>query len=623
MRRPLNWLVVVLSIVVVFVGMSLPGCGGGGGATSEDPPLASGMLRQVRDPAELEDALKRAINQTVAPGVPGGPIAMPGIPTGDFSGTYTVEAGVDELDVVRYDGTHLYVAPQYVDPSLDTAIRILRTDANSATAAQVGSIPLEDQQLVLGMYVADGHLFLVTSEAYFGPYGDVWTTVFVWAPSKFTVQVHDVRDPARPRKLMSATIDGVFVESRRIGDRVVLVSRHAPRAMLDETSLGNLARLPLAELLPAITIDGRTSPLLDPRRCYIANDERRNGYAVLTSITTFSLANLREPSSICYDEPSDGVYASHDALYVSEPRYGTGSSQLTRIHKFSLSGARAEYAGSVELPGTMWGGGQPDFRMQESAGLLRVITSEFTEDASDFQDHRLFVLREKAGERALEIVGRLPNETRPAEIGKPNEALYAVRFVGDRAYAVTFLRIDPLYVIDLSTPTDPRIAGELLIPGVSDFLHPVTEDLLLGLGMDGSHLKLELFDTSVLELPQSRGAITLGGISSGSPALWDRHAFTYLAGDDADRFALPAYVATERPGQAFSYVTSLHQFEVLGKHAPASAILREAGLVTPNQDALSGGLNRAFIHGDAVFFVRDVEVWGTFWSTPSQMNGPF
>ena len=77
MRRPLNWLVVVLSVVVVFVGMSLPGCGGGGGATGEDPPLASGMLRQVRDPAELEDALKRAITKTVAPGVPGGPSQFP------------------------------------------------------------------------------------------------------------------------------------------------------------------------------------------------------------------------------------------------------------------------------------------------------------------------------------------------------------------------------------------------------------------------------------------------------------------------------------------------------------------------------------------------------------------
>jgi uncharacterized secreted protein with C-terminal beta-propeller domain len=113
-----------------------------------------------------------------------------------------------------------------------------------------------------------------------------------------------------------------------------------------------------------------------------------------------------------------------------------------------------------------------------------------------------------------------------------------VRFVGDRAYAVTFQRIDPLYVIDLSTPTDPRIAGQLAIPGWSQLLHPVTNDLILGLGAEGSHFKLELFDTSVLEQPQSRGVITLGGVTSGSPALYDRHAFTYLAGPEkiASRF---------------------------------------------------------------------------------------
>ena len=238
MRRPLNWLVVVLSVVIVFVGMSLPGCGGGGGATGEDPPVVSGMLRQVRDAAELEDALKRAITQTVAPGVPEGPIAIPTVAAGDFSETYTVEAGVDELDVVRYDGTHLYVAPTFVDPvsrcrdphpahrcgqrhrhrgGLDPA----RRSATRAGHVRRGRSPVPGHQRSTTLVCT------ATSG----------TRCSSGAPSKVTVQVHDVRDPARPRKLMTATIDGVFVESRRIGDRVVLVSRHAPRAMLDEERL--------------------------------------------------------------------------------------------------------------------------------------------------------------------------------------------------------------------------------------------------------------------------------------------------------------------------------------------------------------------------------------------------
>ena len=627
MRRPLNWFVVVLSTIVLFVGLLLQGCGGSG--SSDDPgddPQVSGMLRPVHGADELESSLKQSLARIIAAGVPEGPIGLPAASVADFSNTYTVEAGVDELDFSRYDGRHLYVAPTLTGLSPPEAvIRILRPDPTSATATQVGSIPIDSSQTVVGMYVADDRLFLVSTEAYYGPFGDVWPAIFFWAPTRFTVQVHDVRDPAHPRRLLAATIDGVFVESRRIEDRVVIVSRHTPQAVLDPGQRARLALMPLRELMPGITIDGRRDTLVDPRLCYVGNDGSSDGYPVITSISTFSLSNPLNIDGICYDEPADGVYASTDALYVSEPRISTSISASTRIHKFTLRGARPDYSGSVEVPGAVWTGGQRDFRMDESEGLLRVLTTEPTGDAADFFDHRLFVLRQKSGQRALEIVGRLPSDSRPEEIGKPNETLFGVRFLEDRVYAVTFQRIDPLYVIDLSTPADPRIAGQLLLPGFMDFLHPVTDNLLLGLGRDGGHFKLELFDTSVLELPQSRGLITLGGVWSDSQALHDRHAFAYLAGPQTDRFAVPADINTGQPGTGFGFVTSLHQFEVVGKQSAASAVLREAGVVSPPSPALPNSWqpNRSFISGDAVYYVRDGRVWGTFWSAPSQVNGPF
>jgi hypothetical protein len=200
-----------------------------------------------------------------------------------------------------------------------------------------------------------------------------------------------------------------------------------------------------------------------------------------------------------------------------------------------------------------------------------------------------------------------------------------VRFAGDRAYAVTFRNVDPLYVLDLATPADPRIAGQLELPGFSEFLHPVTDDLLLGLGRDGVHVKLELFDTSVIELPQSRGVLTFSGTRSDSQALYDRHAFTYLAGPESDRLAMPVDVATGQPGIDWGVTTSLHQCEVIGKQAASGAVLREAGVVTPPNTGqpYNWQPNRSFISGDAVYYVRDGRVWGTFWSTPSQVNGPF
>jgi hypothetical protein len=621
-----------LSIAMsLAVGMTMTGCGGSGDDSvggPEDPidPLAeTGMLRAVRSAAELESSLRDALGDMVAAGIQDGPViatSAPGDAT-DFSATYTAEAGVDELDTTRYDGRYLYVANWSAGVSSAPGIRILRTDPATATAAQVGLITLEPSQYVQGMYVENGRLLVVTTEYYVGAWGDAWSLPMIWAPSRFTVQVHDVRDPGRPQRLMSATVDGGFVASRRSGDRVVLVSRHTPRVLLDPQQRRRLQSLPLGELLPSITVNGRTMPLVEPRHCYINNGEKR-GYAVITSITTMSLSNPARLATTCYDQESSGVYASRTALYVSQPVFTADAAEKTRIHKFSLDGERAQYAGSAEVPGAAWSGGQADFRMSESGDLLRVVTTEFTNDASDWFDYRLFVLRPKANERALEIVGRLPNDARPEEIGKPNESLFGVRFDGDRAYAVTFRRIDPMYVIDLTTPADPRIAGQLELPGVSDFLHPVSRDLLLGLGTDAGRFKLELFDTSVLEHPQSRGAIAVGESSSSSPALHDRHAFTYLPGGNVDRLAVPAVIYTQSNGSITGWTNELRQFEILGKQTPASASLQAAGAVSPPAAGEYGYTpERAFLDGDSVYYVREGKVWGSFWATPSQVNGPY
>jgi hypothetical protein len=117
----------------------------------------------------------------------------------------------------------------------------------------------------------------------------------------------------------------------------------------------------------------------------------------------------------------------------------------------------------------------------------------------------------------------------------------------------------------------------------------------------------------------------VGGTNSwsSSSALYDRHAFTYLAGTDADRFAVPAYVVTELPGSTTSYLTGLHQFEIVNKQSPSSASLQEAGVVATPGPGQEAALNRAFIDGDAVYFVRDAQVFGTYWNTPTQVNGPF
>lgn len=116
------------------------------------------------------------------------------------------------------------------------------------------------------------------------------------------------------------------------------------------------------------------------------------------------------------------------------------------------------------------------------------------------------------------------------------ERIYSARFIGDRAYLVTFVRIDPLFVIDLGDPRNPRVLGELKIPGVSDYLHPYDETHIIGVGRSAEDLgdfarfrglKLSLFDVSDVSSPKEVAKYEIGERGTDSEALYDHKAFLF------------------------------------------------------------------------------------------------
>ena len=113
------------------------------------------------------------------------------------------------------------------------------------------------------------------------------------------------------------------------------------------------------------------------------------------------------------------------------------------------------------------------------------------------------------------------------------ERIYAVRFMGDAGYVVTFRETDPLYTLDLTDPGNPRVRGELKIPGYSAYLHPVGDDLLLGIGQEATQdgrvqgLQLSLFDVADLAHPVRLQKAQIGARFSQSEAEWDHHAFLW------------------------------------------------------------------------------------------------
>lgn len=180
------------------------------------------------------------------------------------------------------------------------------------------------------------------------------------------------------------------------------------------------------------------------------------------------------------------------------------------------------------------------FSMDEYSGYLRVATT--------FGDENdLYVLDSK-----LNVVGSIQGYGR-------DERIYAVRFIGDRGYIVTFRETDPFFVIDLSNPENPEIKGELKIPGFSSYLHPISEHLILGIGREEGYVKISMFDVSNPERPEEKSRYLLK--ESWSEVLGNHHAF--MIDQKHGIFFLPAGAK----GYVFSYDGELRLVKVIDNRA--------------------------------------------------------
>lgn len=254
-----------------------------------------------------------------------------------------------------------------------------------------------------------------------------------------------------------------------------------------------------------------------------------SGLSTLSVLTVDLAQSLALGKGVGVFSEGETIYASKDNLYVTttpwRPEQWTEADTETGlksyVHKFSLASAeQAVYVASGEVRGRV----RSQWSLSEHEGDLRIATTDQQSWDSTTTESFVSVLRQ-SGEDLLQIgqVGKL---------GK-GEEIQGVRFIGTVGYVVTFRQTDPLYAIDLSDPTKPVTVGELKIPGYSAYLHPVGEDLLLGVGFDGDDvgqllgLQLSLFDVSDLAAPKRIHQAPLGEAFGWSEAIFDPHAFLY------------------------------------------------------------------------------------------------
>ena len=647
-------------------------CGGGGGGSSSTPPPVVVAPPPPPDPtglwvnsetdgategAGLADYTAKLTRIGMTRSATGGPV-FEAAPVADtsaggsgFSTTYTLEADVDEYDIVKYNGSTLAVAPSrsgccfVVEPRIasdalpppqegqgESEIALYQTDPGSGSATAAGIIALEEGQTAEGMYLSESRLQVLLSTAWWGAFGEQFTTSDGWLDEQVSLLNYDLTDVENPALTNTMTVEGALIASRRAGDEIFVVSRHAPNIeglvsypQTEEEVANNealLAETSESDILPEVRIDGEIIEPLTLDSCYRVDPEHPLAEPVPSdsTLTTF-LAISAETGEVlraaCTFEPVSGIYMGSSFIALTHVRWDL-EQRGTLVHLMARDSF--DYLGSELIDGDLYSGGNADFRISESGGVLRLVTTEWTGDPEDAFTHRLFTLSPSDTAPELDVLGVLGDDPQ-ARIGKPNEDLYGVRFMGNRAYMVTFERIDPLYVIDLSDPSQPSIVGELEVPGFSDLLHEVSDDLLLGLGSsDRFFPKLELYNVSDVTSPISQGLVELGEEMdwSYSPAQYNRYAFTYLAGNETDRLTVP-YVASGLRDDEYQHIERIALFEITNKNEPDAAAVLPVGEVTLEPNSVDGD-TRVILDNEALYVISHTDLLGGFWSNPEAVS---
>lgn len=489
--------------------------------------------------------------------------------------TNNQEAGVHEGDLIKVRGHLAFIAH-------GTQLRIVRI----WPAAEFGDVAVLDiQEPIAHIHATEDQVIVMSHRPRSAQATTAKTSVYMESdhrPRVLKITQIDVADPTAPTIIRERRIAGRLQASRRIDGRLLLVvqatlGREQSVEAFDATGDDCETRVTEERTRRRAAIE--TAPVDEwfPKVIF-GNDEQAQAISALGAVYANGLTGkqLLAIVSMELDDRADlqvdsifgaamTVYASKQGVFVAQSFYGSPvedwDGEGTVIHGFNIEGA-PEYTGSGIVTGKLLN----QFSMSEYRGVLRVATTQgdVWRSGNSGSTSAVFTLdATAAGLPQLGVVNGLGR----------NEKIYAVRFLGDTGYVVTFKKVDPLYVVDLSDPRHPTVAGELKIPGFSTYLHPMEEGKLIGLGKDAEDqggfawfqgLKLSLFDVQDPTNPTEAHNIIIGGRGSASIALENHLAFTYDASRGLLALPLTLYEGQSGSGSTqgkFAY-SGLHLYYV-------------------------------------------------------------
>lgn len=448
---------------------------------------------------------------------------------GDFSTTNTQVQGVDEADIVKSDGTYLYQSTQ-------NEVRIIK--AYPATEMKVASrLSYDNGKFVpQEMYVDDRRLIVIgqadeTISYPPGPASKRGIPRYQGMQSVKTM-IYDITDKKQPRLIRQLELEGQYMSSRKIGGSLYVTANHymdTYRIMQEKAEVPGPTYKDSAHHNQYQTV-----PYNEIR--YFP-DHFRPEYLIVAGV---NLEESKQKMSLhTYLGAGENIYASTKNLYVAvtqnnaqpvavkqkgvtTPLIAPPVELDTTIYRFAMNKGDIRYTGKGSVPGLILN----QFSMDENDGYFRIATTSgnMWRDDEHTSKNNLYVLDNK-----LEVFGKLEGIA-------PGERIYSVRFMGDRAYMVTFKKVDPLFVLDLKKPSAPSVLGALKIPGYSDYLHPYDENHIIGFGKEAESdkdwayyqgMKIALFDVSDVTKPKEKFKTVIGDRGTDSELLRNHKALLF------------------------------------------------------------------------------------------------
>ncbi|WNY27206.1 beta-propeller domain-containing protein [Methanolapillus ohkumae] len=487
------------------------------------------------------------------------------------SGTNVQVVGVDEADLVKTDGNYIYYTPQLWYPTNMTFVN------NSyggyyeyeqfQTTFVIDSLPPELASIISNigpggsLYLLNDTLITITSNA---------------------LTSYNVSDPAKPVQTWSKTLDGYYIESRMIDGKLYMVVQKSDvgsggpiiymnakmsfdrcyypvgptiiRPSTDVTYFVSAVDMKTGDFEDTVALIGSYSTIMyaSGNNLYMTNYFYPDTQAIeLQFIQAHGSEYYPQDVMSQINKVMGTDYLSENVKYMAvmevvynytekmtneerENYYNTyneaWSAYLAKVIKDSETTTitRINLDNFAVTTGVVPGQINNQFSMDEHDGYFRVATTVGNSWLTrEEMTNGVYVLDEK-----MNIVGSV---TGLAE----SERIYSARYAGDRLYLVTYKQVDPFFVIDLSDPKNPEVLGQLKLPGYSTYLHPLSENLVVGLGYaDDWKMKLTLFDVTDVKNPTELDSYVFSNYS-GSSALYDHHAFMWDAGRNL--LVIPTY----------------------------------------------------------------------------------